>query len=92
MRIAMPFCDQPKHERHGNEHCHSSLSRGEAKSLPHFIEFETPGLLNQVRDHYTDVLLGDCLSKSASFVSQRFDRIEVGGSIGGVEAEADADG
>jgi hypothetical protein len=46
MRIAITFRDQPKHERRGNEHCHSSLSRCEVKSLPHFIEFETPALFN----------------------------------------------
>ena len=52
MRIAITFCDQPKHERRGNEHCHSSLSRREVKSLPHFIEFETPALANH---EYTEV-------------------------------------
>jgi hypothetical protein len=46
MRIAITFRDQAEHERRGNEHCHSSLSRREAKSLPHFIEFETLALFN----------------------------------------------
>jgi hypothetical protein len=45
-RIAITFCDEPKHERCENEHCYSSLSRREAESLPHFIEFETPALFN----------------------------------------------
>jgi hypothetical protein len=42
--------------------------------------------------NYTDLLLDDYLSKNASFVAQRFDRIEVGCSICRVEAEADTDG
>jgi hypothetical protein len=46
MGVAITFCDQPKHECGGNEHCHSSLSWREAESLPHFIESETPALLN----------------------------------------------
>jgi len=46
MRVSITFRDQAKHERGSNEHCHSSLSRREAKSLPHFIEFETPTLFN----------------------------------------------
>jgi len=45
MRVAITFCDQPKHERRGNEHCYSSLSRCEAESLPHFIEFKTTAFL-----------------------------------------------
>ena len=52
MRVAITFRDQPKHERRGNEQGYSSLSRCEAKSLPHFIEFETPALFNHkwIRD------------------------------------------
>jgi hypothetical protein len=46
MGIAITFRDQPKHERGGNEHCYSSLSRCEAESLPHFIESETPAFFN----------------------------------------------
>jgi hypothetical protein len=46
MRVAITFRDQPEHERRGNEQGYSSLSRCEAKSLPHFIEFETPALFN----------------------------------------------
>jgi hypothetical protein len=46
MRVAITFCDQAEHERRGNEHRNSSLSRREAESLPHFIEFETPALFN----------------------------------------------
>jgi len=91
MRLPVTFRDQAEHEHRDYEQRYSSLSGSEAESLPHFIEFETPGLLNQVTNYYTDVLLGDCLNKSTSFVSQRFDRVEVGCSIGGVEAEADAD-
>jgi hypothetical protein len=30
--------------------------------------------------------------KQRLFVAQRFDRIEVGGAVGGVQTEADADG
>jgi hypothetical protein len=46
MRIAMTFGDQTKHKRRSNERGYTSLSRGEAESLPHFIEFETPALAN----------------------------------------------
>ena len=46
MRIAITFRDQPEHERRGNEYDYPSLSRREAESLPHFIEFETPALFN----------------------------------------------
>ena len=46
MRVAITFRDQPKGEGRGNEYCYSSLSRCEAKSLPHFIEFETPAPFN----------------------------------------------
>jgi hypothetical protein len=46
MRVAITFRDQPEHERRGNEQGYSSLSRREAKSLPHFIELEMPALFN----------------------------------------------
>jgi hypothetical protein len=46
MLVAITFRHQAKHERRGNEYCHSSFSRREAESLPHFIEFETPALFN----------------------------------------------
>lgn len=46
MRLAITFCDQPEHERRGNEYDYSSFSRREAESLPHFIEFETPVFFN----------------------------------------------
>ena len=46
MCVAITFRDQPKHEHRGNEHRYSFLSRREAESLPHFIEFETPALFN----------------------------------------------
>jgi hypothetical protein len=46
MRIAITFRDQTKHKSRGNERGYTSLSRGEAESLPHFIEFETPALAN----------------------------------------------
>ncbi len=46
MRVAITFRDQPEHERRGNEYDYSPFSRGEAESLPHFIEFETPALFN----------------------------------------------
>jgi hypothetical protein len=52
MRVAMTFCDQAEHKRRGNEQGYSSLSRREAKSLPHVIEFETPALFNQVTNLY----------------------------------------
>jgi hypothetical protein len=46
MRVAITFRDQPKHEGRCNERGYTYLSRGEAESLPHFIEFETPAFLN----------------------------------------------
>ena len=46
MRVTITFGDQPEHERRGNEYDYPSLSRREAESLPHFIEFETPALFN----------------------------------------------
>lgn len=46
MRVAITFRDQSKHEGHGNERRYTYLSRGEAEPLPHFIEFETPALVN----------------------------------------------
>jgi hypothetical protein len=46
MRVAITFRDQAEHERCSNEDCYPSLSRREAESLPHFIEFETPILFN----------------------------------------------
>ncbi len=52
MSVTITFRDQPEHERRGNEQGYSSLSRREAKSLPHVIEFETPALFNQVTNLY----------------------------------------
>ena len=46
MRVAITFRDQPEHERRDNEYDYSSFSRREAKSLPHFIELETPPSFN----------------------------------------------
>ena len=46
MRVAITFRDQSEHERRSNEYDYSSLSRREAESLPHLIEFETPALFN----------------------------------------------
>jgi hypothetical protein len=100
--VAVILRDQAEHERGDYEHAYSSLCGSEAESLPQFFEFETPVLFNQVATpskwlqsepltNYKDLLLTDYLSKSASFVAQRFDRVEVGCSIGGVKAEADAD-
>jgi hypothetical protein len=44
MRVAIAFREQSKHEGGCNERGYTYLSRGEAESLPHFIEFETPEL------------------------------------------------
>ena len=52
MRLAVTFRDEAKHERGDYEYGNSSLRRREAKSLPHFIEFETPALLNQVTNPF----------------------------------------
>ena len=46
MGVAITFCDQPKHECDGYEHCYTSLSRREAEPLPHFIESETPAFFS----------------------------------------------
>jgi len=48
MRVAVTFRDQPEHERREYEYRYSSLNGSETESLPHFIEFETPRLLNQI--------------------------------------------
>jgi hypothetical protein len=48
VRLAVIFRDQPEHERCDYEYRYSSLNGSEAESLPHFIEFETPRLLNQI--------------------------------------------
>jgi len=47
MRLPVTFRNQAEHERRDYEQRYSSLSGSEAESLPHFIEFETPGLFNQ---------------------------------------------
>jgi len=41
MRVAITFRSQAEHECCSNEDRYASLSRREAESLPHFIEFET---------------------------------------------------
>jgi hypothetical protein len=46
MRVPVTFRDQPKHERREHKHRDASFSRREAKSLPHFVEFETPALFD----------------------------------------------
>lgn len=46
MCVAITFRDQSKHEGHSNERGYTYLSRGETEFLPHFIEFETPALVN----------------------------------------------
>ena len=56
MRVAITFRDQSKHEGCRNERGYTYLSRGEAESLPHFIEFETPALVN----HEYRSLLAHC--------------------------------
>jgi hypothetical protein len=47
MSIAITFRCQAEHERRDYEYRYSSLSGSEAKSLPHFVEFETPDLFSQ---------------------------------------------
>jgi len=44
MRVAITFCDQPKHEGRNNENGYSPFCWSEAESLPHFVESETPEL------------------------------------------------
>jgi len=56
MRVAITFCGQPEHERRDNEYDYSSFSRREAKSLPHFIEFETSVFFNH--EHFCEVFFG----------------------------------
>jgi hypothetical protein len=46
MRVAITFRDQSEREGRDNECGYTCLRRGEAESLPHLIEFETPGLAN----------------------------------------------
>jgi hypothetical protein len=47
MSVTITFRYQPKHERRDDEYGYSSLCGREAKSLPHFIERETPAAFNQ---------------------------------------------
>jgi hypothetical protein len=49
MRIAITFRDQTEQKRHGNKRDYTHLSRREAESLPHFIEFETSALFHYKR-------------------------------------------
>ena len=89
LRVSVPitFRDQAEYECCDDEQRYSPLNGSEAKSLPHFIEFETPDLFNQGTiyrnacgrkrlPNYTVVLLGAVFGKRASFVSQRFNRVE----------------
>ena len=46
MGVAITLRHQAEHERRGHEQGYSSLSRCEAKPLPHTIEFETPALFS----------------------------------------------
>jgi hypothetical protein len=48
MGVTITFRHQSKHERGDYEYGYSSLCGREAKSLPHFIEFETPAFVNQI--------------------------------------------
>ena len=54
--IAITFRDQSKHEGRGNERGYTYLGRGEAESLPHFIEFGTPALVNHKIPEFTRAL------------------------------------
>jgi hypothetical protein len=53
MSVAITFGGQTEHERCDDEYRYSSLSGSEAKSLPHFIEFETPDLFDQIENCLT---------------------------------------
>jgi hypothetical protein len=53
VRIAITFGDQAEHERRDNEYGYSSFCRSEAKSLPHFVELETPDFLSQIANSST---------------------------------------
>ena len=50
MRGAITFRDQAEHEDCENEQHYPFFGGSEAQSLPHFVESETAGLLNQVAD------------------------------------------
>ena len=75
MRVAITLRDQAEHKRCENEKGYSFFGRSEAEFLPHFIEFKTPDLFNQVANpssksaqsnpltDYTDVLLGASLKQ-----------------------------
>ena len=56
MRIAITFREQPEHKRRGNERGYTCLSRGEAESLPHFVEFQTPALASHEYPEFTRAL------------------------------------
>ena len=102
MSVPITFRDQAEHECRDDEQRYSSLNWSEAKSLPQLVKFEALATFNQgtslskcvwlkTRPHCAVVLLGAVLGKRTSFVSQRFNRIEIRGSIRWVQAEADAD-
>ena len=63
MRIAITFRDQSKHEGRGNERGYTYLSRSEAESLPQFIEFETPALVNHEYPEFTRALPWQSLAR-----------------------------
>jgi len=48
MRLAVTLRDEAEQKHRDYEYGYSSLCGGEAKSLPHFIEFETPAFVNQI--------------------------------------------
>jgi len=48
MRLAVTFRNQAEQERRDYEYGYPPLCGREAKSLSHFIEFETPAFVNQI--------------------------------------------
>ena len=56
MRIAITFRYQTEHKGRDHECGYTCLSRREAESLPHLIEFETPVLFNHEYLEFTRAL------------------------------------
>ena len=60
MRVAITFCDQPKHEGRNAENGYSPFRWSEAESLPHFIEFEPPALFQLAKGFNFNSQIDSC--------------------------------
>ena len=60
MRVAITFCGQPKHEGRNNENGYPFFCWSKARSLPHFIEFETPALFQLAKVFKVNSQIDSC--------------------------------